>query len=96
MAALEVLSCGKPLITTEVEGAREMVQDGVHGMIVPRENPEALAQAMQYLISQPELRREMGRRAREHVMANFTWEQAARKYKQIYSNLLHGAKAGTT
>lgn len=46
VAMLEALACGKPLVTTEVSGARTLVQDGRNGFVVPGRDPERLARAL--------------------------------------------------
>ena len=47
MAMLEALACGKPLVTTEVSGARALVEDGANGFVVPGRDPGRLAHAME-------------------------------------------------
>jgi glycosyltransferase involved in cell wall biosynthesis len=88
LAALEVMSCGKALITTDVEGSGEMLINGLHGIIVPKENPTALEQAMEHLMERPEKCLQMGKQAREHIASNFTWEQVARQYRDLYKDVL--------
>jgi glycosyltransferase involved in cell wall biosynthesis len=88
LAALEALSCGKPLITTDVPGAREMMVDGVTGVIVPRENPEALARAMEKLINDRQARTRMGKSARQYIVSRFTWENVAKQYRDLYESVM--------
>ncbi len=88
LAALESLSCGKPLVTTDVEGSAEMVIEGITGRIIPRENPVALTEAMRCLMVQPETLQEMGRQARRFILENYTWDKIANKYLDLYSTLI--------
>ncbi len=87
LAALEGLSCGKPLVTTDVEGSEEMVIEGITGRIVPKEDPVALAGAMRDLMEQPETCQEMGRQARRYMLEHYTWDKSAKKYLDLYFTL---------
>ncbi len=61
---LEVMSMGRPIITTDTPGCRETVEDGVNGFLVPVRNSEALAEAMERFILDPDLTRKMGKESR--------------------------------
>jgi len=56
-ALLESMAAGLPLVATRVGGNPELVHDGVNGLLVPLQNPEALAQALLTIINDPELAR---------------------------------------
>ena len=56
----EAMAIGRPVITTDVPGCRETVIDGVNGFLVPKWNPQALAEKMIYFIENPEKISEMG------------------------------------
>ena len=86
---LEVMSCGKTLITTEVEGTRELISHNFNGIIVAKENAEELAKAICSMIDHPDLRRKIGNNARKRVVDQFTWKQAANNYSALYRELLH-------
>jgi glycosyltransferase involved in cell wall biosynthesis len=88
LAALEGFSCGKTLVTTDVEGSEEMIIEGITGRIVPKEDPAALTEAMRYLMEQPETRQEMGRQARRFMLEQYTWDKVANKYMDLYSTLI--------
>lgn len=57
---LEAMSMGRPVLTTDVPGCRETVEEGVNGFLVPPYNSEKLAQAMERFIQEPELIESMG------------------------------------
>jgi len=61
---LEAMSMGRPIITTDAPGCRETVEDGVNGFLVPVRNSEALAEAMERFILDPDLTRKMGKESR--------------------------------
>lgn len=71
---LEAASCGRPIVTTDVPGCREVVRDGDNGLLVEARNSTALADALAKLLAEPELRQRMGRRGRERVMNEFSQE----------------------
>ena len=64
-AALEAMAMGLPVITTDAGGMPEAVDDGVEGLVVPRRDPRALADAMVALASDPTRLAAMGERAFE-------------------------------
>lgn len=68
---LEAMASGVPAIAGDASAAREAIDDGVHGFIVPSRNAEALADKMQLLLGNLPLRTEMGRRSRERVRDRF-------------------------
>jgi glycosyltransferase involved in cell wall biosynthesis/ribosomal protein S18 acetylase RimI-like enzyme len=59
-AAMEAAASGLPVIATDIRGCRQVVSDGVNGMLVPVRDPDALAGAMRALATDPDLRRRMG------------------------------------
>jgi glycosyltransferase involved in cell wall biosynthesis len=85
---IEAASCERPIVTTDVAGCREVVIDGVNGFLVPPNQPEALAQAIETLICNPELRLRMGKAGRQLVIENFTDQQVNREIFAVYSKLL--------
>ncbi len=70
---------GKPSIVTNHGGPPEIILDGETGFIVSPRDYSAIARRMTELLSNPELRREMGRKARKRVLENFTLEMSAKK-----------------
>jgi phosphatidylinositol alpha-1,6-mannosyltransferase len=71
---LEANACGKPVIGARAGGVVDAVADGESGLLVPPSDPVALADAIVSLLADPARAAEMGRRGRERVLANFTWE----------------------
>ena len=68
---LEAAASGLPIVTTNVPGCREVVEDGVEGLLVPACDAEALADALAKLIADPALRARMGAAARARAEAEF-------------------------
>lgn len=81
----EAGACGRPVVTTDVPGCREIVQDGVNGFLVPVRDAGALAEALHKLIEAPVLRREMGQRGRTLVEAEFSLRRIVAETLQVYN-----------
>lgn len=71
-ALIEAASCGRPIVTADVPGCREIVVDGLNGLLVPPRTVPELADALQSLISDAALRAEMGVAGRRLVEAEFS------------------------
>jgi glycosyltransferase involved in cell wall biosynthesis len=81
---LEAASCGRPIVTTDVPGCREIVRDGDNGLLVEVCNSTALTDALAKLLADPELRQQMGRRGRERVMNEFSQERIVAQVLALY------------
>lgn len=88
VAVLEAAASGLPSVVSRVGGLPEVVQDGVTGLLVPPEDPEALAQALDELLRDPERRRRMGEAARHFVESRYRWEDTAERMERLYRELL--------
>jgi len=85
---LEAASCGRALIVTDVPGCRHFVRDGIEGFVVPPDDVEALAAAMDQLAQNPELRQMMGHAARERVLSGYTEQHVKVAVLNIYETFL--------
>ena len=70
-SVLEAMALGRPVITTDVPGCRETVEEGVNGFLVPAKDSVALADAMEKFILNPEMIVEMGRKSREIAVKKY-------------------------
>ena len=68
---LEALACGNPIITTDSVGCRESVKEGVNGKLIEPQNLEALIDAMEYFITNPDKIKEMGINSRKYAEERF-------------------------
>jgi glycosyltransferase involved in cell wall biosynthesis len=87
LAVLEAMAVGTPVIGARVGGIPELVVDGETGILIEPEDPAALASALEDLARDPERRRELGRRARERIAAEFSAEDVARRTVALYREL---------
>jgi glycosyltransferase involved in cell wall biosynthesis len=74
VAVLEASACALPVVVSDAGGLPEVVADGVTGLVVPREDPSALATALARLIDAPAERRRLGDAGRQHVEAHYGWD----------------------
>ena len=76
VAPIEAMSCGLPVVAAEAGGVREALPDGEAsgGVVVPREDPAALAAALERLLTDPQLARLLGERARRRAVEAFSYE----------------------
>ncbi|MBN9412541.1 MAG: glycosyltransferase family 4 protein [Candidatus Paracaedimonas acanthamoebae] len=81
---LEAASCGRAIITTDVPGCREIIQNKKNGLLVPARNYEALAEALQELITNPSLRKKMGKQGRQMIECHFLEETIIQQTLQLY------------
>ncbi len=68
---IEAAACARPLIATDVPGCREVIRDGVDGLLVPVGESEPLAKAIARLLDDPALARRLGEAARARALAEF-------------------------
>ena len=86
---LEAAASGRPIITTDIPGCLEIVQDQVNGIIIPQDDPEMLTRSIEILLKDPLLRKNMGLKGREKVIANFSDEVIIQQTMNLYSQLLN-------
>jgi glycosyltransferase involved in cell wall biosynthesis len=87
-ALLEACSAGRAIVTTDVPGCRDVVTDGVNGLLVRVRDPEALAAALQRLLSDAALRAQMGAEGRRRAQAEFDVRAIVRSTLEEYRKLL--------
>jgi glycosyltransferase involved in cell wall biosynthesis len=84
---IEAASCGRPIVTTDSPGCREIVRDGENGFLVPVRDSAALAAALRKLMGDPPLRRRFGARGRALVLERFTLEKVIADTLAVYGRL---------
>ena len=88
ISILEAMSQRLPVIATNVGGIPELVIDGETGILIPPNDPLALAEAMKRMISDPDMRRRMGEAGYQRVASEFSFERMTRQYEELYLSLL--------
>src|SRR4029077_1500572 len=87
---IEAAACGLPLVATDVPGCREVVTDGIDGLLVPARDARTLAEAIWRLASNPTLAAKLGAAARERVVRCFDEKIVIRQTLDVYEELLPG------
>lgn len=90
---LEAMAAGKPIVATDVGGCAEAVVDGETGLIVPPEDPAALAEAIASLLGDPERARAMGAAGRERVQREFTIDRMVEQHLELYTQALEAGRS---
>ena len=76
------------VVETNIGGNPELVQDNVTGLLVPPDDPTSLADAINRLLDNPDLRKKLSDNAYQFVLNNMTWEKVIPKYIKFYNELL--------
>ncbi len=84
VAVIEASACEKPVVVSNKGGLVEVVEDGVTGIVVESQNPQAIASALEKLINDENLRKEMGRKGRARVQRLYEWKNNLRAMLNIY------------
>lgn len=84
---LEAAASGRPIVTTDTPGCRDVVLHRHNGLHVPPKDPEALADALEQLIRNASLRESMGRKSRKIAEETFSLDHVIRKHLEIYREL---------
>jgi glycosyltransferase involved in cell wall biosynthesis len=79
---------GKPLVLTDIRGCREVVRDGVNGFLVPPGQPDALAETIERLVSDDELRSRLGAASRERSIREFDERSVVARTIGVYDTKL--------
>lgn len=97
---LEAMACGNAIVATDIRGNRELVQDGVNGLLAPPADTAALTQALQTLTCDAAMRKRMGMKSRE-LISRYSWARTADHYlalsqRIVTSHAVHAVKKGSS
>jgi glycosyltransferase involved in cell wall biosynthesis len=85
--AAEAMGCEVPVVATDAGGLPEVVEHGVTGLVVPRGDSTALAEAIGSLLEDPARRRCMGQAGRERALRFFDWDRTAQQLEEVYRRI---------
>jgi glycosyltransferase involved in cell wall biosynthesis len=96
LAVVEAMAASRPVIAVNRGGIPEIISDGVDGLLVPAEQPAAMAAAINRVIEQPAFAAELARAGRTRVLEKFTPEIQANRMLEIYQTVLARRRAQPT
>ncbi len=88
VAIVEAMACEVPVIVTDADGFKEIVDNGKYGIMVPRKDYKKMAEEIYSLIINPEQRIRLGIIERERVLDKYNWIENVRKMESIYYELV--------
>jgi glycosyltransferase involved in cell wall biosynthesis len=89
---IEAAACGLPIVTTDVPGCRDVVTHEENGLLVPIRDARAVADALQRLLADPEMRRRMGESGRRRVIASLSLQSVIDSTLSVYEELLSSVR----
>jgi glycosyltransferase involved in cell wall biosynthesis len=84
VAIIEASAAGKPVVVSDAGGLSEVTVEGETGFVVPRDNPEEAAYALERLVGDAQLRHSMGIAGQQHVAKNYCWNVCIKKMLEVY------------
>jgi glycosyltransferase involved in cell wall biosynthesis len=91
LAVMEYMESARPIVATRVGGVPDLIEDGVHGLLVDPGDVPALTEAIRRMLADPEAARRMGEAARERRRHEFTVDLMVRRFEALYERLVGGA-----
>jgi len=96
VALMEAMACGKAIVATRVGGVPEVTADGKAALLVPPEDPGALAQAIESLLADPARRESLGRAARERVIEAYRLDRSVASLRELWGKAAPGGRRGAS
>ncbi|MCK4293065.1 MAG: glycosyltransferase family 4 protein [Planctomycetes bacterium] len=88
----EYMAGGLAIIGSDLPSWKEIIESGPVGVTVNPKNPKAIASAIDYLLDNPEVLKQMGRNARKAIFEKYNWESESEKLLEVYGKLLNHEK----
>jgi glycosyltransferase involved in cell wall biosynthesis len=88
LSAMEAMSSGKAILSTNVGGLPFLIRDDENGLLVPPANSQALAEGMRKLLADPELRARLGEAGRRRVEQDLDWSRIAEQTLSVYDKAI--------
>jgi len=89
---LEAMAHGKPVIGCKGEGIEDFVENGKTGLLVKPRDVDSLVGALDFLLSRPSEAQDIGKRARDLVLKNYTWGKNTERTIEVYREVLNNAR----
>ena len=86
---VEANACGKPVVATATTGAKEIIQDGINGFLVPIGDAEKMSDKILELLNNPKIAAQMGENGRKLVMEKFDGNRQLQKIKEMWQEIVN-------
>jgi phosphatidylinositol alpha-mannosyltransferase len=90
---LEAMAAGLPIVATDIQGFRDVLTEGVHGLFAAPRDSDALAEALRRMLADPAMREEMGK-AGSRDARKYSWEEMSGRVLGMYEDTLSGRMNG--
>jgi phosphatidylinositol alpha-mannosyltransferase len=81
------MAAGAPIVASDIDGFRDVLTAGVHGLLVPPQDSAALAEGLRRLLDDPAMREEMVRAAARHAM-DYSWDNVSGRILRYYEDTM--------
>jgi glycosyltransferase involved in cell wall biosynthesis len=88
---LEAMSCGLPIIATDVRGNRDLISHKENGLLIPIQDSKKMAETINILLENKKLREQLGKNARKTIVEKYTWNNVYNNYLKCYEKLARGS-----
>lgn len=92
LAVTEAMAAAKPVIVPKRCGISEILQSGVNGIVIDHAKPEEIAEQVELLMNDPNLRKKLGENAYEYVKNNLSWEKYAKNMESVFEQTITNFK----
>jgi glycosyltransferase involved in cell wall biosynthesis len=89
------MSCGLPILASNVGGIPETVRDGIDGLLCPPGDPASLRKNIMRLIDSAPRREQISISQRQRILKHYPWEHIAARYAEVYRSVLASSEAAT-
>ena len=84
---LEAMSCGLAVVATNVRGNKDLVNDGINGVLIPARSPVKIAEAITVLLEDEKIQNKLGENARKTIVEKYNWDMASNRIIECYEHL---------
>ncbi len=86
---VEYMALGKAVVATDGGGTKELIVDNETGFIIPQQSPTVLADKIEILLNNPNLRETMGRKGKQRIIDEFNLDKMVNAHVKLYNKLLN-------
>ena len=85
---LEAMACGKAVIATDVGATSTVIDSPDVGMLIPPQDPLAISEALERLMTDEPLRMQMDKNARKKILSNYSWDVIVPQIEEVYLSVI--------